>query len=343
MGEVVPGEWRICTAPTLPADFAAQWRGRGPSTNIVVDDLPDRDTARVLAGRGVEPLLLPITDSCTNDADDSAGRGEGCPGAVSVIQRLATEALGAPSGSREQLSWFRWITGHQVGFILWQLIAELLADPEHTEPNTQETMADYVNAYSGMLLYAGSCPRDVYHRLIRPGMRAWHEAFSGSWAPDYKLVRKLMRNRHGSRLDAPLRDAVELQQEVHDHVARRLVPDGTSLLQAAHYQTTEQRPLLYMLYDSFFSTLRAPVQRSQVLAQLMRRLAKIILDVRANPLPRPDMAGLSPEVGAPISALGAGLVGVCVRAAVAAGSPASGLAVVAEESRVKAVGPAGRG
>lgn len=303
-----------------------RWGQRAPATQLVVNALSVHASARSVTGYAIEPLLLPGTASCTDGASD-APDGRECPTAVGAVERLADEAPLAVAASEEQLAWFRWITGHQVSFILWQLIGARLASPERADPDTQEAIADYVDGYSGMLLYSASCPRELYHRLVRPSMQAWHPAFSGSWAPDYGLVRNVMRNRHADRMDAVVRDAVELQKDVHDHVAHHLVPDGTSLLQAAQRQTAAQRksagrPMLSMLYDSYFQTLRAPVPRSVVVAQLIRRLARIVVDVRAHPLPQPDpedLARLSPETAAGMTRLTSGLVDVCVRVARAAG------------------------
>ena len=138
-----------------------------------------------------------------------------------------------------------------------------------------------------MLLYTGSCPRDLYSVLIRPSMRLRHRAFSGSWAPDYWPIRDLFRRRHlpaVSDVDiGELVDAITLLHLVHDGVAARLVANGKSLLREAAVRGPGHR-LAGMMYDTYFATLRAPVTRHEVVAQLLRRLVAIAQDITTNGL-----------------------------------------------------------
>ncbi|MFY1652851.1 hypothetical protein ACN27J_18410 [Solwaraspora sp. WMMB762] len=200
----------------------------------------------------------------------------------------------------QDLFWFRWITGHQVCFIAWRLIAQLLDDLNEGRRPAGEVVAPisrYVDGYSAMLLYTGSCPPDLYNVLIRPSMRRRHRAFSGSWAPDYWPIRDLFRCRSlppMAQADADeLTAAITLLHQVHDGVAARLVANGRSLLREAQVRKPGHR-LAGMIYDSYFTTLRAPVPRHDVVAQLLRRLVAIAQDVAANSLYPMDSDGDRP-------------------------------------------------
>jgi L-tyrosine peroxygenase len=190
----------------------------------------------------------------------------------------------------DELFWFRWITGHQVCFVIWRLMAQVTDDVTGgrlAPASALELLRHYIHGYCAMLLYTGSCPRGVYHSVIRPSMRLRHPSFSGGWAPDYWPVRDLFRARQ-SPLDwsidqADLQHAMKLHQLVHDGVAARLVPDGRSLLRQSTARAQNVR-LLNIIYDNYFMTLRAPVSRHDVVAQLLRRLVAISQDVAVNGL-----------------------------------------------------------
>jgi len=248
---------------------------------------------------GLEPLTLPYPAT--------AARSEGIPSdfaeACRRIRRIseAGPATGEiePCGQLDTLFWFRWITGHQVSFILWRMMALHLRDLATHGQAAAAAVSDlihYVDAYSVMLLYSGSCPREDYLRLIRPSMQLQHPSFSGGWAPDYSPVRHLLRGRLTPLEESPdaaeLADAVRLNLLVHEYVAAKLVPDGVSLLrgsgQAARGQDAR---LLNLLYDNYFMTWREPVSQPEVVAQLLRRLVAIVQDVEVN--------GMSPVEGQP--------------------------------------------
>ncbi len=117
----------------------------------------------------LESLILPPeperdVQSDTSSLASSIAFGQACRRLALVgemRERLNTE-LGAVR-PRDGLFWFRWITGHQVSFILWQLIARSLAEGMHrgeTHTALQETI-QYVRGYSNMLLYTSSCSREV--------------------------------------------------------------------------------------------------------------------------------------------------------------------------------------
>lgn len=263
---------------------------------------------------GLEPLILPdpgVPDDppWTMPGPETTRAYEEVCGLILHADRDPDIAFDlADSESANELYWFRWITGHQVSFVLWRLMAQVLdAVPDGVVPPTGafESLTHYVRGYCAMLLYTSSCSRDVYQRLIRPSMYLQHRGFSGAWAPDYHPVRHLFRGRLSRWSRGPdaagLRSAVELYELTHAGVAAKLVPGGRSLLQRAvmHGHHPRDRQVLGVLYDNFFMTLRGPVAQRDVHAQLLRRLAAIARDVAANglnPSPMADMDERSDEL-----------------------------------------------
>ncbi|MDQ1740528.1 MAG: L-tyrosine peroxygenase [Pseudonocardiales bacterium] len=243
---------------------------------------------------GLEPLTLPYPGTGYQpDAPLLAAEF------AETSRRIQTiNEYGLPTGEvqpcleQDNLFWFRWITGHQVSFILWRMAANLLEEvalQRRSASSALPALIHYVDGYSAMLLYTGSCPRAEYHRVIRPSMQLRHPGFSGGWAPDYLPVRQLLRGRLApldqSPLSAELMEAVKLNQLVHEHVAAKLVPDGISLLrQSGHAARRQDGRLLSLLYDNYFMTWRGPVSQSDVIAQLFRRLVAIMQDVEVNGL-----------------------------------------------------------
>src|SRR5579871_3075478 len=141
-----------------------------------------------------------------------------------------------PGEPRNRLFRFRWITGHQVSFIVWRLLAGSIAQLHQgrvSRNRVLEVMVHYVHGYCGMLLYTGSCSREIYEKLIRPSMFLHHPGFSGSWALDFAPVRELLRGRVPAWAECQdaceLRRAVKLSQLIHNGVAAKLVPNGRSL------------------------------------------------------------------------------------------------------------------
>jgi hypothetical protein len=244
---------------------------------------------------GLEPLTMPYPGAGYQPGSRLiAGEFAETSRRIQTIHEygLATGEV-QPCLEQDSLFWFRWITGHQVSFILWRMAANLLEDValhRRSADSAVPALIHYVHGYSAMLLYTGSCPRADYHRVIRPSMQLRHPGFSGAWAPDYLPVRQLLRGRLGpleaSPLSAELGEAVELNQLVHEHVAAKLVPDGISLLrQAGHTARRQDGRLLSLLYDNYFLTWRGPVSQPDVIAQLFRRLVAIMQDVKVNGLP----------------------------------------------------------
>lgn len=236
-------------------------------------------------------------------------------GAVPTLVTDAAPVHGlAPAPAYDQLFWFRWITGHQATFALWRLMGGLLDSTAGAAGRAEEgpdaaavnALEAYVHAYCALLLYSGSSPRRVYQSLIRPVMFLQHRGFSGTWAPDFAQVRRLLRGRplpwtHGERA-AGLRAAVDAHREVHDSVAARLVPSGRSLLQQSIAETpVRPSERTAVLYDNFFLTLRGPVEDRDVVVQLLRRLRAVALDLSVNglyPLGRDADDGEAPVVAA---------------------------------------------
>jgi hypothetical protein len=114
-----------------------------------------------------------------------------------------------------------------------------------------------------------------------------HRAFSGAWAPDYWPIRDLFRRRRlpgtADTGAGELHDAITLLHLIHDGVAARLVANGRSLLRESTVRGPGHRAA-GLIYDAYFTTLRAPVTRHEVVAQLLRRLVAIAQDVAVNGL-----------------------------------------------------------
>jgi hypothetical protein len=258
----------------------------------VLADLPS-GTAWEFGGfpYGLEPLTLPHPEvpDAPGDFDSAARYAEACD-LVQAIGGGAGEPAVEPCEALDELYWFRWITGHQVSFIVWRMMARLLdavTEGRVAPAAALGPLCHYVRGYCAMLLYTGSCPRDIYHDVIRPSMRLRHPSFSGGWAPDYRPVRYLLRAGQAPLARTPSREellrAVRLHHVIHDGVAAKLVPDGRSLLRQSSVQRQDTR-LLGLIYDNYFMTLRALVSRHEVVAQLLRRLVPIAQDLATNGL-----------------------------------------------------------
>lgn len=280
---------------------------------------------------GLEPLTLPAAgahDPPARPAVAPERYGDACRRIQRIGRRGIAEGEIARCESADGLFWFRWVVGHQVSFIVWRLTALLLDEVARGGlqwPAVLGPLRHYVRGYTAMLLYTGSCPPGTYQRLIRPSMRLQHPAFSGSWAPDYWPVRDLLRNRRLPFAHSPeaaeLVHAIRLMQLVHDGVAAKLVPDGRSLLRQSTVRRQDMR-LLHVMYDNYFMTLRAPVSRHDVVAQLLRRLVAIASDLAANELhpALPAGDGAPPEElwVADVLACEAGLVEILAQLAICA-------------------------
>ena len=242
---------------------------------------------------GLEPLVLP---------DPRASGPTHRFVAPELVPEWAAERLRADPPARaadrpapediDDLFWFRWITGHQITFVLWHVLARELREAAATgeaDRATMDLLSTLAEGYSAMLLYTSSCTTDAYHRFIRPAMYRQHHGFSGSWAPDYRPVRSLFHGREpgwarGTDFDG-LRETVRLNRTVHSAVAARLVPGSESLLQRSIPATRLQdRATLGVIFDQFFLTTRSPVADDLILDQLLRRLHAALIDVDRNGL-----------------------------------------------------------
>jgi hypothetical protein len=281
---------------------------------------------------GLEPLTIP--DAGTEpDGDGPCSRFAGLCTHLEHIFHSGVPGSVEPVESSDRLYWFRWITGHQVTFVLWQLVARELAMAERGERDREAALAAaalFTRGFSAMLLYTSSTPIDVYHEVIRPSMFLQHRGFSGTWAPDFAPVRDLYRGKGLPDDDSPgvkvLRDEVGFYQRVHGGIAAKLVPSGRSLLQDAAGAAEAPHPdVLSVVYDNYFMTLRAPTSLPDVVAQLLRRLNAVALDASENGVDSVSDAEDPPdELTSPeVRSCEAGFVGLLADvAACAAGSPA---------------------
>ncbi|WP_203634745.1 hypothetical protein [Streptomyces sp. SID10815] len=206
------------------------------------------------------------------------------------------DLLGARPVDAQRLFWYRWIAGHQISFVLWRAMGDILWRHPDDPPGDREldALATCVDGYSAMLLYSATVPRAHYHAHTRARMALQHPSFSGAWAPDYRPVRRIFRGRfpwQGGRSCEALDQAIARNGVTHDHIANHLVPDGRSLLQqsagAPGVSVSREKE---DLYDNFFLTVRRPVGHTELVAQLDTRVAEVATDLAHNGL-YPDVDG----------------------------------------------------
>lgn len=238
---------------------------------------------------GLEPLYLP-------PATDAAQLGRPLFRDGSVQGPAREHRPGPGTGAAadletaDDLFWFRWITGHQLTFLLWHLMARVLGparvNGEHNE-EAINTLVLLTEGYNAMLMYTSSCTPQAYERFIRPSMYRQHHGFSGVWAPDYAPVRRLFHGRPPEWIRGPeaktLYEAVQLNHTVHAAVAARLVPGSESLLQQhASVMRLQERTVCGDIYDAYFLTLRTRVDREEISRQLGRRIRALLADTGCN-------------------------------------------------------------
>jgi L-tyrosine peroxygenase len=245
---------------------------------------------------GLEFLILPPTDhaAATLPKPPPVLPGYNPHVMLSQVRALSEGGPGlqpAAAPSAEELFWFRWITGHQITFLTWRLMGILLdrRSLHRLDDGVVASLRTYIEGYSAMLLYTGSCPPEIYHSLIRSRMYHQHRGFSGSWAPDFAPVRTFFRGSAVADLAetsaADLAQVLQLNREVHDDVATRLVPDGRSLLQRAAKESRVGLSLrTALVYDNFFMTLRSRVGVDELIGQLLHRLCAASMDVARHGL-----------------------------------------------------------
>lgn len=250
---------------------------------------------------GLEPLYIPTHHTVLSSLEGTRPTEIGPnPLAEKVTNEVVSELQIGDSETRDRLFWFRWITGHQTTFLLWQLLAAATAEAEAKSDNEDALRRArlYVRGYSQMLLYTGSCPREIYHRVIRAVIARQHPYLSGSWAQDYAAVRSVLRQKKLFDGDEgrALSEECLLNQKIHDCIAAKLVPSGESLLHASadRGRLRARQNMLATLYDGTFLTIRADVPYHLFSIQLLRRLSAIRLDIAVNSL-YPGMASSSTE------------------------------------------------
>ncbi len=146
-------------------------------------------------------------------------------------------------------------------------------------------------AYSLLFLYTGSCSAEHYAATVRVDMMSCDPAFSGLWARDYEMIPGLLRhirNTHPAAAIAPLREAAKANHRVHMAVAKKLVPDGGSLLRDAGRRPQGPTEAERVAYDAFFQVERRPLCRRAFTAQLVRRFAQVMSDIAVHGLSGPD-------------------------------------------------------
>jgi hypothetical protein len=215
-------------------------------------------------------------------------------------------AMGWPNApdDRDDLALYRWWIGHQLTFCVWRLLSEQLisiAREQQTHPRALATSIALYDVCSVLLLYTGSCSPEVHLRTIRPAMAAADPAFSGRWARDYRAIPGLLRAiPRAPKADAAgLLAAARTNQVVHMAVAKRLVPDGPSLLRQSDRR--EDQPVTERerdLFDAFFLVKRADMSRSALLAQLRALTRLVASDVAERPLHKPAATWNLPTVDA---------------------------------------------
>ncbi|MGA4866949.1 L-tyrosine 3-hydroxylase [Streptomyces lavendulocolor] len=274
-------------------------------------------TAAPTAGRwgygghlyGLEPLALPATFLGRDTGDGPPYDPDDDPLTSGALLPKFEPAMGADlmpydEGELERLFWFRWITGHQTTFAVWQVLSAVLEegkDPGADGDRLARAASCLVRTYSLMLLYASSTPQDMYERVIRDPMARQHPNLSGSWARDYAGVRPLIRGKVSLGSEAAAADLAfecDLNERIHKGIAARVVPSGVSLLltPGVRQRTRElRRETLLWLYDGIFLTTRMPVSYTTVVRQLVRRIQAIHLDVSANGLYPARARNTAPE------------------------------------------------
>ncbi|MFE7676746.1 L-tyrosine 3-hydroxylase [Streptomyces albidoflavus] len=285
------------------ADTSAErpGHGQGPmgvlDAGVVVDRIPTTNCWEYGGhSYALEPLALPPRWLPRQALDDAAP-------VLAMGRRLyhlgsADSAPSLPQPRRrdaelDRLFWFRWVTGHQVTFAIWQILAGVLDEAAHPEADSERIAHDaqlLVTGYIGMLLYTGSPTREVYEQVIRAPLARQHVSMSGAWARDYGPIRSLLRGRIdlGSSAQAKsLESECLLAEQVHQGIALKLVPSGVSLLQASGVRSGSwqmPRKVLNCLYDGVFLTHRMSVPYETVFRQLIRRVHAVILDIDTNGL-----------------------------------------------------------
>lgn len=226
---------------------------------------------------GLEPLVLPDPGEPWLEIDERRFEFGNVP--------YRPVIRGGADVSSTARAWFRWITGHQLSFLIWRFVA-IGVNSRYATSVDSPAIATLVAAYSASLVYASLMSPGEYARTVRPAMERTHRAFTGSWAPDYRLLRDLMHSPRkvaaalGTGADE-LVGRVRECRDVHREVANRLVPTGVSLFQESGMPVagTKARLSTDMIYDSFFLVARRPASFTSALEQFERRVHAVSADL----------------------------------------------------------------
>lgn len=245
------------------------------------------------------PITLPVADAPLATVSDPQRCEETAHG-------LAFE----PAQNAEQVYWFRWISGHQLTFGFWQAlrrqlayIARSLNQHGSADPLAIERCSQLIRGVSALYVYSGSCTRAVYAATIRRFMGIFHGGFSGTWAADYRGISDLVgfvcayshsthAQAQGNAHAAIARALTELKQaereshSVHVAVAKKLVPEGRSLLGElkAHGSVVPLSETARFIYDSFFLVQRTAITAHDLEAAVGLRAQRVLADLNANQL-----------------------------------------------------------
>lgn len=190
------------------------------------------------------------------------------------------------SGDEAARASYRWFGGHHASFLAWRILADVLravvADVEPVREKLRLAELCY-HTYSAMFLYASHCSAQTYATVLRPRMAATDPAFSGRWSRDFAVIPPLMSRVRTTRPETEiggLLAAGKLNRLAHVVVARRLVPDGASLLRESGREAGEPpTPREQNLFDEFFRIQRGPACRHVLIEQVNRVFTAVIDDV----------------------------------------------------------------
>jgi L-tyrosine peroxygenase len=238
----------------------------------------------------------------TREAEDLPGIG------LLLLPAAGQRFLIGDCGSQSPLEWkqapierpaaharYRWWIGHQATFCVWRLLSESLAhlaEAERHQDEIAKRACALYEAYSLLLLYAGSCSPEIYEAVIRPEMTRAAPAFSGRWAQDYEAIPALLRwvrKAQPPDVVAELGATSKANRIVHMALAKRLVGDAPSLLREQGGQdeavTDDQR----RQFDRFFRVRRTQICRQAFTLQLIRLYTAIVDDLDRAPLRIPEV------------------------------------------------------
>lgn len=211
-------------------------------------------------------------------------------------ERVSEEA--ALTDSTDTQFWFRWITGHQVILGLWNILGnELKSNIPYIDEQSLNRCIQIFKASSVIFNYTGSCPHDFYHEKIRIFMSLFHGGFSGMWAADYRhiprFIHKITRsttNPENQSIQQALKTAYENSHLTHIEIAKRLVPEGESLLKKAKKEGLKHKKIEQshsMIYDCFFLIHRSSISKEALVESLERRVLAVITDLEKTPFSLP--------------------------------------------------------